>query len=89
MDTGTRPVLGLITLLVLLPLLAVVIICSLLLFGVEPHLVFLPGHFLLARLQAVGVRAPKVVGLLTTVVVWWGLLVSVWLLLRRAWRSAT
>lgn len=77
---------GLVALLVLAPLLAVVLIATLLLVGVEPHSVFLPGHFVKSRLEAVGVHAPNAVGVLTTVVFWWAIIVSVWLVLRRLWR---
>ncbi len=74
---------ALVGLLLLAPVLAAVIIAALLLFGVEPHLVFLPGHFVRARLAALGINAPNRVGVLATVFVWWAIVVSVWLVLRR------
>lgn len=77
---------GLVALLVLAPLFAVVLIASLLLLGVEPHSVFLPGFFVRSRLAAFGVNAPNAVGVLTTVVCWWAIIVLVWLVLRRLWR---
>jgi len=83
MVAGRRAVFGLIAYLVLAPLLAVVIICTLLLFGVEPHWVFLPGHFAKSSLEALGFHIPNAVGVLTTVAVWWVIIVLVWLLLRR------
>ena len=75
--------LALVALLVLAPVLAAVIIAVLLLFGVQPHLVFLPGFFVTARLEALGVHAPKAVGVLATVAFWWVVIVIIWLLLRR------
>jgi hypothetical protein len=80
-------VLALVALLVLAPLLAAVIISTLLLFGVHPHWVFMPGFFVKSRLEAVGLHVPNAVGVLSTVFVWWAIIVSVWLALRRLWRS--
>jgi len=80
---ATRPaLLAAIALFVLAPILAVVVICTLLLFGVEPGLVFLPGQFLKARFHA-----PNSVGVVATAIVWWAILVAVWLALRRLWRG--
>lgn len=75
---------ALIGLLLLAPILAVVIIAALLLFGVEPHLVFLPGHWVKSGLAALGFRVPNQVGVLVTVALWWGIIVLVWLALRRS-----
>ena len=66
----------LIFLLVLAPIGAVVIIAALLLFGVDPHTVFLPGHALKAALSGRGIQAPNAVGVLTTVFVWWLILAA-------------
>ena len=86
MRTGPRPVLRLVALFVLAPLLAVVLILVLLLFHVDPHLVFLPGHLLRHGLLRVGIHAPNAMGVLTTVAVWWGIVVVVWLAARRVGR---
>ncbi len=86
---GSRPLPGLVALFVLAPVLAAVIISTLLLFGVQPHLVFLPGFFVKERLAAFGFRAPNAVGVLTTVAVWWAIVVVLWLAVRRLWRSET
>lgn len=67
---------------VLAPILAAVLISTLLLVGVEPHLVFLAGNFVKARFHA-----PNSVGVVTTEIVWWAVIVAVWLLLRRLWRG--
>ena len=75
-----RTVIGL---LLLAPILAAVLIAALLLFGVKPHLVFLPGHAVRSGLAARGFRAPNAVGVLTTFVVWWGIVAAVWLGVRR------
>jgi hypothetical protein len=79
-------VIGAVALFVVAPIGAAVLIGALLLFGVEPRLVFLPGHFVRARLAGFGVHAPNAVGVLTTVAVWWAILVAVWLIVRRLWR---
>jgi len=83
-----RPALRLVALLLLAPVLAVVLITTLLLLGVEPHWVFLPGFVVKSRLEALGIHVPKPVGVLTTAVVWWAIIVAVWLALRRLWRGA-
>ncbi|HUP59050.1 MAG TPA: hypothetical protein VNA69_01385 [Thermoanaerobaculia bacterium] len=82
-----RPVLTLVALFLLAPALAAVLIATLLLVGVDPHLVFLPGHAVRSGLKALGVHAPNPVGVLSTFVFWWGIIVSVWLTLRRTLRS--
>ena len=83
---GSRTPLRLVALLLLAPLLAVVLIAALLLFGVEPHLVFLPGHALKSWLGNLGIHAPNAVGVIATTVVWWAIIVLVWLGLRRGWQ---
>ena len=65
---------GLVVLLVLAAIVAGLLISTLLLVGVDPHWVFLPGHFVKARLH-VSNRA----GVLTTFVVWWAIVVAIWL----------
>ena len=86
MAVGTRKVLGLVALLVVAPIGAAVIISTLLLFGVKPHLVFLPGFVVRSRLEAFGFHAPNAVGVLTTVFFWWVIIVLAWLGLRRLFR---
>jgi hypothetical protein len=88
MVVGARFVLGLVALLLLAPILAAVMIATLLLLGVEPHLVFLPGFVIKSRLEAFGFHVPNQVGVISTVVIWWAIIVSVWLALRRLWRRA-
>lgn len=70
-------------LLLLAPILAGVLLVTLLVVGVDPHLVFLPGHFLKGRLEALGFRVPNPVGVLTTFALWWLIIVVVWVGLRR------
>jgi hypothetical protein len=89
MVAGSRPLFGLVALLVLAPILAVVILSALLLFGVEPRLVFLPGFFVKARLEDLGFHVPNRVGVLTTGVLWWAIVVAIWLALRRFLRRAS
>lgn len=75
-----------IALFVIAPIGSAVIISVLLLFGVTPHLVFLPGLAVKAKLAALGIHAPNAIGVLVTLVVWWALIVIVWLAARRVWR---
>ena len=72
-----RTVRALIGLLVLAPILAAVLIAALLLFGAEPQLVFLPGHFIRTKLAALGFHVHNRVGVLATVAVWWAIIVLV------------
>jgi hypothetical protein len=82
---GSRT-LSAIALLVVAPIGAAVIISVLLLFGVTPHLVFLPGFAVRSKLASLGFHAPNAVGVLTTLAVWWAIIVIVWLAVRRLWR---
>ena len=82
------PVLRVVALFVVAPIGAAVVISALLLFGVTPHLVFLPGFFVRARLEALGFHAPNAVGVLITVVFWWAIIVLIWLAARRVLRRA-
>lgn len=81
-------VLTVLALFVVAPIGAAVMISALLLFGVTPHLVFLPGFFVRAKMEALGFHAPNAVGVLTTVVFWWVIIVLVWLAARRVLRRA-
>ncbi|HXA16614.1 MAG TPA: hypothetical protein VN380_06465 [Thermoanaerobaculia bacterium] len=80
-------VMRVVALFVVAPIGAAVVISALLLFGVTPHLVFLPGFFVRARLDALGFHAPNAVGVLTTVVFWWAIIVLVWLAARKLLRT--
>lgn len=84
-----RRVLPLVAVLLLAPALAVVLITTLLLVGVNPHLVFLPGHLLRSALAAFGVHVHNRVGVLSTDVFWWGMILLVWLALRRRLRRGS
>ena len=86
MRLASRPVLTAVALFVVAPIGAAVIISVLLLFGVTPHLVFLPGFAVRTKLAAVGVHTPNGVGVLVTLAVWWAIIVIVWLTVRRVWR---
>jgi len=59
------------------PIAAAALIVLLLLLGATPHLVFLPGHALLDALARAGTHAPKAVGVITTEIFWWVVVVSV------------
>ncbi|HEV7240749.1 MAG TPA: hypothetical protein VGQ36_16035 [Thermoanaerobaculia bacterium] len=72
-----RPIYQAIFFLVLAPIGAAVTIGALLLFGVKPHLVFLPGHLVKSGLGSLGFHAPNAVGVLTTVFAWWILIAAV------------
>ena len=75
--------LRLVALLLLAPILAAVILVTLLVLGADPHLVFLPGHFVKGRLESLGLHVPNRVGVLTTFAVWWFIVVVVWAGLHR------
>lgn len=85
MAAGSRTLTA-IALLVVAPIGAAVVISVLLLFGVTPHLVFLPGFAVRSKLAALGFHAPNAVGVLVTLVAWWTVIVIVWLIVRRMWR---
>jgi hypothetical protein len=87
MAAGSRTLTA-IALLVVAPIGAAVIISVLLLFGVTPHLVFLPGFVVRAKLAAIGFHAPNAVGVLVTLAAWWVMFVIVWMVVRRVWRRA-
>jgi hypothetical protein len=87
MATSSPALLRVVALLIVAPIGAAVIISALLLFGVEPHLVFLPGFFVKAKLEAFGFHVAKPVGVLVTVFFWWAIIVLVWLGLRRLLRK--
>ena len=79
-------VLTMIALLLVAPVGSAVLISALLLFGVKPHLVFLPGFVMRAKLAALGFHPPNAVGVLVTLIVWWAIIVMVWLIVRRLWK---
>jgi hypothetical protein len=87
MPVESRRLLAVIALFVIAPIGAAVVISALLLFGVTPHLVFLPGFAVRTKLAALGIHAPNAVGVLVTLAVWWALIVIVWLGARRVWRK--
>ncbi|HUO85725.1 MAG TPA: hypothetical protein VM534_11480 [Thermoanaerobaculia bacterium] len=74
MTSRDRPVFTVIFITVVAPTGAAVLIAVLLLFGVEPRLVFAPGHAVKSLLQTFGVSAPNAVGVVTTVAAWWVLI---------------
>jgi hypothetical protein len=86
MAAGSRTLTA-IALLVVAPIGAAVVISVLLLFGVTPHLVFLPGFAVRTKLAALGFHAPNAVGVLVTVAAWWAVIVIVWLIVRRMRRK--
>lgn len=86
--TGRSTALGLVALLIVAPIGAAVILTVLLVFGVQPQLVFLPGHALKSWLEAHGHHVHNRVAVLTTAFVWWLIIVAVWLALRRLWRRS-
>ena len=89
MVVGSPAVLRVVALLLVAPIGAAVVISAMLLFGVDPHLVFLPGVIVKSKLEALGFHVANRVAVLSTVVFWWGIIVSTWLALRRFWRSST
>ena len=67
--------------------LAVVLIATLLLAGVEPRAVFSPGFAVRSWCESLGVHAPKQVGVIATVLVFWGAILLVWMIARRVLRG--
>ena len=86
MALTSNRVLTLVAFFVIAPIGATVVISVLLLFGVTPHLVFLPGFAVRTKLAALGFHAPNAVGVLVTLFAWWVMFVIVWMLVRRVWR---
>jgi hypothetical protein len=82
-----RPIYRAIFLFVLAPIGAAVTVGALLLFGAKPSLVFFLGHFVKARLDALGFHAPNSVGVLTTVFFWWVVIVVIGLAWERRRRK--
>jgi hypothetical protein len=86
-ESTERPIYRAIFLVVLAPIGAAVVVGTLLLLGVDPHTVFLPGHIVKSWLHA-----PNAIGVLTTVFLWWAVIVAAglaWERRRRRRRSAT
>lgn len=77
MASGDRPLYRAIFILVLAPIAAAVTITTLLLFGAKPYVVFYAGHAVKSLLNTLGFPAPNWVGVLTTMFVWWLLIVAV------------
>ena len=62
---------------VIAPIAAAALIAILLLLCVSPHLVFLPGHELIAGLKSLGLPVHNRVGVLFTVFCWWVVIVAI------------
>jgi hypothetical protein len=88
MEGTSNRLVTIIALFVVAPIGAAVLVSALLLFGVTPHIVFLPGFAVRAKLASLGFRAPNPVGVLVTLFVWWAIIVIVWLVVRRLWRNS-
>lgn len=67
---------------VLTGVLTVMMITTLLLFGVEPHLVFTPGFAVKAFFEKLGFHVPNRVGVLATGFLYWSAIVAIWLIVR-------
>jgi hypothetical protein len=68
--------------------LAVLLITTLLLLGVQPRVVFTVGFLVRSWCEALGFHAPKAAGVVSTVVVTWALIVALWLIVARFVRRA-
>ena len=53
------------------PIGAAVVVAALLLFGVQPRIVFAPGWAVKLFLEVCGIHAPNAVGVASTVALWW------------------
>ncbi len=68
---------------VLAPVAAAALIALLLLVGVKPHLVFLPGFAVRHALESAGIHTHNRVGVLVTVAFWWLMIMIVSLVVQR------
>lgn len=75
MVSRDRPIYRVIFLFVLAPVGAAVTVAALLLFGVKPRVVFFVGFAVRSWLNELGVHAPNSVGVLSTVFLWWAVIV--------------
>jgi hypothetical protein len=73
---------------VLSGVLAVVLIATLLLLGVQPRVVFKVGFLVRSWCDALGFHVPNAVGVVGTVLVAWVGIVALWLLVARFVRRA-
>lgn len=69
--------------------LAFMVMATLLLVGVEPRLVFAPGFTVRAWCQALGFHASNRVGVLSTGLFYWAVIVAVWLATRKLAHRST
>ncbi|MEO8382182.1 MAG: hypothetical protein ABI779_21150 [Acidobacteriota bacterium] len=76
MMSRAHPAFFVVFVVVVAPLGAVVVVTALLLFGVQPRLVFAPGWALMSLLEACGVHAPHAVGVASTVGLCWLIIVA-------------
>ena len=83
MTPSSPAVLKVVAILIVAPIGAAVVISALLLFGVDAHLVFLPGFFVKSKLETLGFHVANRVGVVITLVFCWKIIVSVWLALRK------
>jgi hypothetical protein len=70
-ESTDRPIYRAIFLVVLAPIGAAVMVGTLLLLGVDPHTVFLPGHIVKSWFHT-----PNSIGVLTTVFLWWAVIAA-------------
>jgi hypothetical protein len=73
---------------VLSGVLAVVLITTLLLLGVQPRAVFTVGFLVRSWCEALGFHAPNAVGVVSTVIVTWACIVALWVIVRVMARRA-
>ncbi len=88
MGISRSTLLQLIAAFVVAPIGAAVMISALLLFGVGPRIVFFPGFLVLAGLGSLGFTVGNAVGVVSTVVFWWAIIVAAWFPVRRLRRRA-
>jgi hypothetical protein len=84
--TRRATILKLAAILVVAPIGAAVIIGALLLFGVRPQIVFMPGFFVMGQLAALGFTVANPVAVVSTAAFWWALILLAWFAAHR-WRS--
>jgi hypothetical protein len=88
MTLRAHPVFLWIFLVVLAPAAAVVLVTTLMLFGVHPQTVFAPGRVIKSFLEACGLHVANRVAVASTVLLWWAFIAGLGLIWERRRRIA-
>ena len=83
-----HPAFFVIFIVIVAPIGAAVVVAALLLFGVQPRIVFAPGWAVKSFLEVCGIHAPNAVGVASTVALWWLLFAALGLAWERRRRGS-